>query len=231
MSRAEQDKDAWNTWTNTKDKKDLSTLFGRVRPIISKEVSRWATGPVARPILNLEAKKLALNAFKSFDPQQAQLATHVTNQLKGLSRIVYTYTNPARLPEHKTLKVGTYLNAKMELEEQLGREPTMMEISEQLAWNPNEVERYSNELRAGYSTSKPTPPGFDKYDADKGVVDFLYNDLHDQDKLVMEHTTGYGGKPVLGARDLEEQTGMTQGQISHAKRRIRRKIEEIRGFR
>ena len=231
MNRHEEDAQAWGQWKSSGNKQDLSTLFKRVNPIINKEVNRWATGPVSRPVLVIEAKKMALNGFKSFDPSKAKLGTHVTNQLKGLSRIVYTYTNPARLPENKTLKVGTYLNAKMTLEDELGRAPTTNEVSEHLAWSPKETERYSNELRAGYSTSKPVPPGFEKYDSDDGIVEFLYNDLADQDKLVMEHTTGYGGKPILDAKSLMSKTGMTQGQISHAKRRIRRKIEEVRGFR
>lgn len=221
---------AWNKWKSTGSRDDLGVLFNRMEPVIQKEVSRWASGPVARPVLNLEAKKISLNAFNSFDPNKAKLNTHLTNNLKGLSRIVYTHTNPARMPEHQVLKLSTFMSSKQALEEQLGREPTSQEISEELAWSPGEVERYQGQIRAGYSTSQPLPPGFDRFDADKVFLDFVYNDLVDQDKAVFEHTTGYGGKRVLSAAELMKKTKMTQGQISHSKRRIRKMVEKARGF-
>ena len=222
---------AWNKWKSTGARDDLGVLFNRMEPVIQKEVSRWASGPVARPVLNLEAKKISLKAFNTFDPSKAKLNTHLTNNLKGLSRIVYTHTNPARMPEHQVLKLSTFTNARMSLEEQLGREPTTQELSEDLLWSPREVERYQGQLRTGYSTSQPLPPGFERYDAEKVFVDFVYNDLVDQDKLVFEHTTGYGGKPILSASELIAKTKMTQGQISHSKRRIRRMVEKARGMR
>ena len=230
MNRYQQDIEAWSKWNSSNDKQDLKVLFGRVQPIIHKEVSRWATGPVARPVLTLEAKKISLNAFKNFDPNKARLSTHLTNNLKGLSRIVYTHNNPARMPEHQILKLNTFLGAKNSLEEELGRDPTAQELAESLAWSNNEVSRYAGQLRSGYSTSQPQPPGFEKFDADRAFIDFVYNDLVDQDKIVFEHTTGYGGKRVLGAKELINKTNMTQGQISHSKRRIRKLIESARGF-
>ena len=227
----QEDVNAWQAWKSSGDRQDLGNLFKRVEPIIQKEVSRWASGPVARPVLNLEAKKLSLNAFKTFDPNKARLNTHLTNNLKGLSRIVYTHTNPARMPEHQVLKMNSFLTVRNSLEEELGRDPTTLELSENLAWSPREVEVYQGQMRTGYSTSQPVPPGFEKYDADRAFLDFVYNDLADQDKLVFEYTTGYGGKRVLSAQELIKKTGMTQGQISHSKRRIRRMIEEVRGIR
>ena len=226
-----EDIEAWDAWKSSGDKKKLGVLFNRMEPVIQKEVSRWASGPVARPVINLEAKKLSLNAFKTFDPNKARLNTHLTNNLKGLSRIVYTHTNPARMPEHQVLKMNTFLTSKNSLEEELGRDPTTQELSEDLAWSPREVEVYQGQMRTGYSTSQPVPPGFERYDADRAFLDFVYNDLVDQDKLVFEHTTGYGGKRILSAQELIRKTGMTQGQISHSKRRVRRLIEEARGLR
>lgn len=227
----QDDIDAWNKWKQTGAREDLGALFTRMEPVIQKEVSRWASGPVARPVLNLEAKKISLNAFNSFDPNKARLNTHLTNNLKGLSRIVYTHTNPARMPEHQVLKLNTFMSAKQQLEEELGREPTTQEMGESLAWSNREVDRYQGQLRTGYSTSQPLPPGFDRFDADKVFLEFVYNDLVDQDKIVFEHTTGYGGKPILSAADLIKKTNMTQGQISHSKRRIKKLVEQARGFR
>jgi hypothetical protein len=225
-----RDLELWKKWKEERNKDNLTPLMASMNPVIQKEVSRWATGNVSRPVLNIEAKKIALKAFDSYDPNSTQLNTHLTNQLKGLSRIVYTHSNAARMPEHQTLKVGSYLNAKNELEEDLGREPTAQELSASLKWSMKEVDRFRNELRSGLSTSKPTPPGFETYNPDEAFIDFVYNDLHDQDKLVFEHTTGYGGNKILSAKTLMAKTGMTQGQISHSKRRITKMVLEMKGL-
>jgi len=227
---ASRDLELWKKWKEERNKDNLTPLMSSMNPVIQKEVSRWATGNVSRPVLNIEAKKIALKAFDSYDPNSTQLNTHLTNQLKGLSRIVYTHSNAARMPEHQTLKVGSYLNAKNELEEDLGREPTAQELSASLKWSMKEVDRFRNELRSGLSTSKPTPPGFETYNPDEAFIDFVYNDLHDQDKLVFEHTTGYGGNKILSAKTLMSKTGMTQGQISHSKRRITKMVLEMKGL-
>lgn len=228
-SIADKDVELWKTWNGDRNKANLTPLLDSLNPVIQKEVSRWANGAVSRPVLNIEAKKIALGALKSYDPTTAKLSTHLTNQLKGLSRIVYTHSNVARMPEHQTLKVGTYLNAKNELEESLGREPTAEELGSSLKWGKKEVERFRTELRSGLSTSKPVPPGFETYNPDEAFIDFIYNDLHDQDKLVFEHTTGYGGNKILSAKTLMKNTGMTQGQISHSKRRITKMVLDLRG--
>ena len=95
----EKDTELWKTWKADPSKDNLHSLFRQVNPILQKEVNRWSGGSVATPVLQVNAKKLALQAFGSYNPEKSALSTHVTNQLKGLSRDPYTYINPARMPE------------------------------------------------------------------------------------------------------------------------------------
>ena len=134
------------------------------------------------------------------------------------------------MPEHRQVKAGTFRNVEESLRDSLGRDPTVAELSQELSWSQREVARYRDEQRATYSTSLPIPPGFEKYSPDQTLVDFVYHDLVDQDKRVFEHTTGYGGSPVLSGKQLIKKTGMTQGQISHSKRRIRKMFEGASGI-
>jgi hypothetical protein len=230
MSRSDLDIQAWQAWNASKTKKHLTPLLKRVNPILQKEVSRWSGGGVARPVLDIEAKKIALNSFHSFDPNKSKLSTHLTNNLKGLSREVYTYSNPARLPEHRMIKAKTFIAVQDNLTEQFGRIPSAQELSDELSWNKKEVGRMRNELRSSYSDNAPAPPGFDSSFEGAQELDFIYHDLNNIDKVVFEHTTGYSGSPILGGRDLTSKTGLTQGQISHSKRRIRDKVKTFRGY-
>jgi hypothetical protein len=230
MNRSDKDIQAWDAWNTTKSKNNLGTLINRVQPILTKEVSRWSGGGVARPILDIEAKKIALHSFNTFDPSKSKLSTHLTNNLKGLSREVYTYSNPARLPEHRMIKAKTYIAVEDNLVDKLGRIPSAQELSEELGWNKKEVGRMRTELRSSFSDNSPAPPGFNSTFEGAQELDFIYHDLNNQDKTVFEHTTGYSGAPILDGRGLARTTGLTQGQISHSKRRIKKKVLGFRGI-
>ena len=231
MNRSDLDTQAWNAWNASKSKKNLGVLLNRVKPILHKEVSRWSGGGVARPVLEMEAKKIALNSFGTYNPTKSKLSTHLTNNLKGLSREVYTYSNPARLPEHRMIKAKTFIAVEDNLTETLGRLPSAQELADELNWNKKEVGRLRKELRSSFSDNAPAPPGFNSTFEGAQELDFIYHDLNQQDKVVFEHTTGYSGAPILDGRSLINKTGLSQGQISHSKRRIRNKVLGHRGLR
>lgn len=231
MSRQDKDLELWNNYKARPGKQTLEPLLNNFKGTITKSVNKWGGGNVSPAVLDIKAKKIAIDAFNSFNPQKAKLNTHLTNHLKGISRPVYE-TQVARMPESRTLKVGTFLTANQELVNGLGRLPTAKELSENLKWNIKEVHRFRNEMRSQFSTDpdKPVPPGFETFNSEIGELDFIYHDLNEQDKQVFEGTTGYMGSPVMSTKDLMKKTGLTSGQISHSKRRIKSKVMGYRGL-
>ncbi len=86
----ERDREVWREWKRSRSTANLQIVLQQLNPVIQREVNRWA-GTLARPLLELEAKRLAMEAIESYNPNAgASLATHVTNRLKKLSRISYT---------------------------------------------------------------------------------------------------------------------------------------------
>ncbi len=231
MASFDKDIELWSAYNKSPTKKNLEPLLDNFKGTIQKSVNKWGGGNVAPAVLDIRAKKIAIDSFKSFNPSKSKLNTHLTNNLNGLSRPVYE-TQVARMPESRTLKVGTYLSAKEELTTELGRLPTARELSDNLKWNIKEVQRFRNELRSQYSTDPdlPTPPGFDSFSSDGGELDFIYHDLNNQDRVVFEHTTGYMNSPILSTKQLVKASGLTSGQISHSKRRIKAKVLGYRGL-
>jgi len=231
MSKYDNDLDLWTSYKSNPNKNTLEPLLNNFKGTINKSVNKWGGGNVSPAVLDIRAKKIAIDAFNSFNPSKSKLNTHLTNNLKGLSRPVYE-TQVARMPESRTLKVGTYLTANQELVNDLGRLPTAKELSDNLKWNIKEVHRFRNELRSQYSTDpdKPVPPGFETFNSEIGELDFIYHDLNDQDKQVFESTTGYMGSDILSTKSLVKKTGLTPGQISHSKRRIKAKVMGYRGL-
>jgi hypothetical protein len=214
----EDDLAAWKKWNSSQNMSDLQSVLKRLDPIVHKEVNRWQ-GTLARPLLELEAKRLAIHGIRTYRPTAgAALSTHVTNQLKKLSRISYTHQNIARIPEYQTLKFHTFNNAQKALEDKLGRDPTAAELSGELGWSRPYLSRFQRSFRREFVESGTPAPIFDSVTDDAGLIDFVYHDMSPQQKSLFEHTTGYGGAEVMSNPKLMKKLHVTQGQLSYQKR-------------
>lgn len=225
MADYSKDTELWRSWSRLRSDTNMQNLLAQLDPLIQSEVNRWA-GSLARPLLEIEAKRLAIDAIGSFSPSGgASLGSHVMNSLKRLSRLVYTHQNVGRIPEHQVLKLQSYNVAVNNLKDQLGRDPTVQEISEDLRWSKPYLARFQKSLRKEYVESGDTPPIFDTNSGSSGTIDFVYNDLPTLHKKIFEHTTGYGGAKILDNSELMKKLHLTQGQYSYQKRQVIDKVE------
>lgn len=231
MGRREEDTQVWESWRNSPNQRNMGVVLNQLNPLIQKEVNRWSGSySLARPLLELEANRLASEAVHSYSPQRgAALATHVTNRLKKLSRLPYTHQNLARLPEHQTLKFHSFHSAKAELEDRLGREPTSAELTDELGWSRPYMTRFKKSLRKEFLESGDPVPIFDSASDDAQTVDFIYNDMSPLQQRLFEHTTGYGGARTLSNPQLMKRLKMSQGQLSYQKRLLIDKISDLTG--
>lgn len=224
-----KDIEVWRQWKGNPTSANMQQVLTRIDPVVQSEVNRWS-GALARPLLELKAKSLAAEAIKSYSPARgAALATHVVNRLKKLSRMTYTHQKAARIPEHQALQYHTYNNAKVNLEDKLGREPSGVELAQNLGWSRPYLTRFQNSLRKEFLESGEPPPIFDKPSDDARLIDFIYNDLSPTQQTLFQHTTGYMGSPVLSNRQLMKSLSMSQGQLSYQKRLLADQVKEITG--
>jgi DNA-directed RNA polymerase specialized sigma subunit len=232
--RQQSDMDAWKTWKDKPTDAHASALLGQVSPLIHREVNKWS-GTLARPLLETEGKRLAMEAFHSYDPNKgAALGTHVVNQLQRMSRLSYANQNVARLPENKMLLYHSYNVAHSDLADAHGRAPTTDELSDHLGWPVHRVEEYRKsigrkELLESGGLFETGDAGL--YDADKQdhVVDFIHHGLAPQQKAIFEHLTGYGGATQLSNTEIQKKLNMTQGQYSYAKAKLIEHVEKVHG--
>ncbi len=223
MSVREKDLELWKQWNRTKSSADMQALLNALQPVINQQVTRWG-GTLSRPMLEMRAKVLAAEAIKSYHPGRgAALATHVTNQLQKLSRTVYTHSQAARLPENKAIGMATFSVANDQLQNDLGRAPTHMELADHLGW----TQRRTQEFQRAYdrkellTSGEFNPASFPVADQHDPIIDYVYFDMEPQKQQLFEHITGYGGKPILSNRELMTQFKMTQGQLSYQKRKMK----------
>jgi len=218
-----QDRELWERWQRSRSPQDLQALLDQLKPIIAREVNRWA-GSLARPMLETKAKTIAVKAIQSYNPAMGTtLSTHVTNQLQKLSRTVYTHTQAARLPEHKAVAMTSFTAAHEMLNSELGRTPTALELSEHLGWSKMRTTEFQKAFeRKELLTSgdfRPSSFAVNDYEQDP-MVDFVYHDMAPDNQKLFEHVTGYGGAKVLSNQELMKKLKLTQGQLSYRKRKL-----------
>lgn len=226
---AERDLELWRRWKKRPTDVHATALLQQVNPLVQKEVNRWS-GTLARPVIELEAKRLAMEAMGTYQPTRgAAVGTHVMNRLRKLSRLPYTHQNAARMPEYQTLKFHTHNLAKTALEDKLGRSPTIDELSKELSWPKPYLANFQKSLRQEFIESGVPAPMFDIDSGEAGTVDFVYNDLSPTQKELFQYSTGYGGAKVLTNPQIMRKMRMTQGQLSYQKRRLIDHIGNVTG--
>jgi len=219
----------WHLWKKTKDPAVLNNLMNSFKPLVKKQVNIWR-GNLPDVFLEAEANKLLFNALNTYDPKKGTaLNTHITNQLKPISRFVYTFQNVVRIPsEERIRRIGRLQTAISELSSELGRPPTSLELAERLVWNVNDIEKLLKEMH----TEKIESFGFTGnpvYFEPKvrRILEAIYVDLEPKERLVFEHLTGYGGKQVYPIEQISRITGMPVSEINKFKKSIEKKVKDF----
>lgn len=219
----------WQTWKKSKNPDTLNVLLRQLEPIL-RAGSRQNYGTLSNAVIDSEAKIQAVSAFKTFDPDKGvKLSTHVTNYLQKVNRLNYRHQEIFSVPENRRIQYSAFEAAKSHLGDELGRHPTQDEIATHLKWPKAEVERFHQENRFELSETQPYANDIAAHQTrDQTLVSYIFQDLTPKYRLLLEHTTGYNDKPILDNTALRKKLGMTQGQLSYAKKQLQDQVHAIR---
>jgi len=227
------DKEKIMEWQRTKDPNLFAELVIRYQPVVNSVVKRYSTVGVAPATLRANATSQMIKAFGSYDGSMgAQPTTHIWNNLQKVQRIATESQISGHIPENRNLKRATFTIVKQNLEDRLGYEPSTSELSDELSWNKKETARMLNEVTGETTASKAA---FDFYgnsitkeNPDKALVDYLYHELNGKDKVIFEHTFGYGGKPVLNNKEIAKKLRVNEMFVHRAKQKMSSRVREMR---
>jgi len=225
----EQEFDMWQRWSKTKDPEVLEHLLTSMDPMIQKRVMQFRSAPMPQSAIEAEARKQAINAFETFKPSKgAQLGTHVNNYLRKVYRYVTTYQNIGRMPESRTAKIDMFQKTKSYLQQVKGREPTNVELADELGWSQREVTRMERELRKDLGLEASFGDvGFGGVSREADLLNYGYYELTPEEQLVMDYTTGQHGKPRLKMDQIAKRMGKTVRQVGLIKSKVISKLERF----
>jgi len=219
----------WKDWRKSKDEDTLGQLLQSMDPLIQKRVSQFMGAPLPRSAIEAEARKQAVKAFETYNPKMgAALGTHVNNYMQKVYRYVSTYQNVGRLPESRTAKIDLFNKTKAYLSQQKGREPSTVELSDELRWSPREVGRMEVELRKdlGLETSFGEMKFLD-FDKNSDLLNYGYFELSPEEQLVFDYSIGMHGKMRLTMENIAKRLEKTPRQIGLIKQRI---VDKLKRF-
>lgn len=223
----------WENWhAGGRKHEDLAPLLKSVDTLIRSETKKRIKGlggSIPAAALHNELRNAAVRAIQTYNPERgSQLSSHITTNFQRVTDFVAANRNEKYMPREDVESFGSYHNAKTELTEELGREPTSAELSLRLpGWSTKKIKK----MNRGFGAEAYTDMGVD-FAADN-------NRLHPRDaiqlvrsKLKPEeyhfadmHFPEEGVSP--GIKSIAKQLGVTPAKAYRIKSRVETLIAPI----
>lgn len=236
QARLETDyRDAFEGWKKSPTPTTRGQLLKTVQPVVDRAVYTYA-GKQASPSVKGQARLLALQAFDSYDPRKGNMRNHLMGQLRGLQRYAGQQNQIISIPERIVLDRRHLVEAEDQLRDNLGRDPSDLEIADHTGLSLkriNHIRGASPGIAASSlvdpETGEPlspasTIPGHNQND--DALRQFIYYDLDNIDRVVMDYTLGLHGSPQLPNTEIAKRLGLTAGAISQRKAKIQAMMDE-----
>ena len=226
----------YEEWKKAGTPEANAKMLGRIQPMIDQAIQAHV-GP-SNPLLVSRARRMALDALRGYDPSRARLRTHLFNQLQGLKRVSRQQSAILHVPERVSLDRYHLERHTQELTDKLGREPSDDELADATGFSPRRLQRVRSYLPAVAEGTLESADPEGRQQIYGGVIipqqqqaradavrDLVYGDLSPQDKLIMEHTLGMGGRRPLSNQQIAAKLGRSPGLISQRKAAIQQMLD------
>ena len=231
-AKQREDMRLWFKWKETGSEEDLEALLDHFQGAVGAEVKKWYSAPVPTSALYATANRNLLFSLNRYNPdlykeKGATLNTYVGHYVKKVSDTVYKYQNIGRIPQNRITKISQYKDAVEILRGELGKEPSLRAVADELNWSMAEVERMKSEMRRDLIASKnlntDTMEGYMSEQGEEAIaIRMVYSQLDEVERGVMEHTLGIYDKKELSATEIAKKLKISKSKVS----RIRAKIDE-----
>lgn len=218
--------ESFTNWQQHPDDQTLSALFKDTEPVMTSALRSFGGSSDA---LRTRAKILSVDAFKSYDPTKgASLQTHLYNHLKGLNRFRAERDAAVHIPENVRLNAESVRKFQEEYREKNDTDPSDVEIGDALGLSLKGVARTRSTGELPESTmenEKGDLPGRPR-DPQRVWLDYVYHDLDDRNRKILEWTTGYRGAKIMAKKDIAKRLGISAAAVSLRINKIMTMLQE-----
>lgn len=205
-------------------------LLKALRPVLDEGLKSYAGAEAQSPTLRAHAKRLALEAVRRYDPDRAKLRTHLLSYLRGLRRVSERATAPVYVPEQRRIDSQRVDRAAADLNDELGRHASDAELADRTALPLARVRRaraVPGVLAGSQTDDGPVPLSTPSERAYHAWLNAIYVDLDPVSQVILEHSAGLHGKPVLPAQVIAKMVGLSPGAVSQRLAKIQQQVDQF----
>lgn len=214
-------------WQADRSPANGAKLLQAIDPIVRSGVKTFAADGGATAYGR--ARLLAMKSLAGYDPTKSSLRTYLTHHMQSLQRFRAGQMSPIKVPERMLLMRNTLRRAESDLTDQLGRPPSALELSDHTGLPPPTIAKVRSVRTAaaegGFSEGYDGDSGYGgdpavRSNSDGGWVRLVYHSVDPKDQLVLEHTLGLFGQPVLSTLAIAKKLGVTPAAVSQRKAKL-----------
>ena len=225
----------YHAWKQAPGPKTMTPMLKAINPVLDSALRTYATK--GSPTLRSQAKLLAAEAINKYDPTRSKLQTHLMYNLQGLRRASGREGQIIHLPERIGIDLFHLRQSEEELQDKLGRNPSSSELADHTGLSKRRI-AYIRKAQPGMPESMimqksdegeeqaPVGPAVRSPDSERIWQEFVHGDLTPPDQLIMEHTLGLFGQPVLHKKEIARRLNMSPGAVTQRATKIQEKLDK-----
>ena len=215
-------------WSKDQKPENMHALLQALDPFIRSQVYHH-TGSV-NPAVKMEAKSMAANAIRTFDPsKQIKLTTYLGYQLKPLKRIAVRYDKDFKIPEKILQDWYTINNAEQEFANKHHRTPSVNELADHLSMPVKRIQHVRQSARGAMSEGQlpeGMPLGSQGLSNLSAAAEYVHHSLNPEDAKLFEMRTGFDGNPSKSVEEIGAALNIHPSAVSQRSADIAQKIME-----
>lgn len=213
------------SWKADPSEEKYAALLNSLDPVVNSAMQTFAGG---NPAFRTRARILTAQAIQSYDPQKgASLRTHVFNTLQRLQRVSAERGQAVHVPENVRADASRIRSYVDEYTSEKGYEPSQGQVADALALSLRRVRKAQ-----GIGELPESAMLSDKGDlqaarsAERIWMDYVYHDLDEKNRKILEWTTGYGGAKTIPKSEIAKRLGISPAAVSLRINRIAAMLQE-----
>ncbi len=206
----------------------LQEQVKKLEPKLAYHLHRYGLGD--DPLAKTQAQLLAAKALQSYSPESgASFNTWLDRSMQPLSRFKRQRATAVHVPEQVQIDSFRVNRAKLEFENQHGREPEIEELAEQAGMpvkRLNQIQRSFKKM-TGEGVFEGNLPSELDADHAQEAIEAVWEEADARDRRILEHRTGFGGKHIIQPKLLAAELGISPVELSRRSAKLGARLDEL----